>query len=141
MNVPVTTSGMLWPGMAAAPSRGAAREVYVAMAQAEVFAERGQPPASTDPVGVPDKFTRHKLQIRSGPRTFMCVLCEPETNTAALNRAMALAGRALQGDVSTRTGDAPLTRAAPTKPVDGRASTICCDQRFRCRARHAMAGG
>jgi predicted regulator of Ras-like GTPase activity (Roadblock/LC7/MglB family) len=56
------------------------------------------------------RFTRHKLEVRPGVSGFVCVLCDANTNAAALRMAMALVARGLEPELGGMTHDAPATR-------------------------------
>ncbi|HEY6559696.1 MAG TPA: hypothetical protein VI072_20580 [Polyangiaceae bacterium] len=55
------------------------------------------------------RFTQHKLEVRPGVSGFVCVLCDVNTNAAALRMAMALVARGLEPELSGMTYDAPAT--------------------------------
>jgi predicted regulator of Ras-like GTPase activity (Roadblock/LC7/MglB family) len=70
------------------------------------------------------RFTRHELQIRPGRGAFLCVLCESDTNAAALNMAMALAARRLEPTLTALNDESAPMRATAAASNDAPATTF-----------------
>lgn len=58
------------------------------------------------------RFAQHRLEVRPGASGFVCVLCDVNTNAAALRMAMALVARGLEPVLEGRTHAAPATLPA-----------------------------
>jgi predicted regulator of Ras-like GTPase activity (Roadblock/LC7/MglB family) len=66
------------------------------------------------------RFAQHKLHVRSVGFGFFCVLCDLNTNTAALSMAMGLAAKELEPELAApQENDPPATlRAEPPASSD-----------------------